>query len=303
MIQFFFGEDTYRSHRALQDAVNTLAEKQREVFHYDASQGDDIRLLEQHAKSASLFGPSPAVVLSYPLALKDSDWEFLEAVLPTLHGTETPFLFFEGASSGAKKTKRLLAIQKYAKKSAEFPMLINSHLKKYVETMIAEKNISLAPLVLEELIRNFGGDLWAISNELEKYILTGSFEYEKSISLQEKLYDFTDALSEGDHASAYRLLEGVKASGFEDPYILATLAGVLRNMIRVKAILPANPDYQKMESLGLHPYVLKKTLSQVRRFRLDDLKRLYHGILEGDIAVKTSDAESGTVFTKLISQF
>ena len=302
MIQFFFGEDTYRSRRALQEVVNDLVEKHREVFYYDASQGDDIRLLEQHAKSASLFGPSPAVVLSYPLTLKDSDWEFLEAVLPALHGTETPFLFFEGAPGG-KKAKRISTIQKYAKKSAEFPMLINSHLKKYVEAMVLEKNISLTPVVLEELIRNFGGDLWAISNELEKYILTGSFEYEKNISLQEKLYDFTDALSEGDHASAYRLLEGVKASGFEDPYILATLAGVLRNMIRVKAILPTNPDYQKMESLGLHPYVLKKTLSQVRRFRLDDLKRLYRGVLEGDIAVKTSDAESGAVFTKLISQF
>ncbi len=302
MIQFFFGNDTYRSRRALQDVINNLAEEQREVFYYDASQGDDIRLLEQHAKSASLFGPSPAVVLSYPLTLKDSDWEFLEAVLPALHGTETPFLFFEGAPGG-KKAKRISTIQKYAKKSAEFPMLINSHLKKYVEAMVLEKNISLTPVVLEELIRNFGGDLWAISNELEKYILTGSFEYEKNISLQEKLYDFTDALSEGDHASAYRLLEGVKASGFEDPYILATLAGVLRNMIRVKAILPTNPDYQKMESLGLHPYVLKKTLSQVRRFRLDDLKRLYRGVLEGDIAVKTSDAESGAVFTKLISQF
>ena len=74
MIQFFFGEDTYRSRRALQDAINNLAEKRREVFYYDVSQGDDIRLLEQHAKSASLFGPSPAVVLSYTLALKDSVW-------------------------------------------------------------------------------------------------------------------------------------------------------------------------------------------------------------------------------------
>ena len=74
-------------------------------------------------------------------------------------------------------------------------------------------------------------------------------------------------------------------------------------MLKVKAILPARPDYRKFAEFGMHNFVLKKTLSHIRRFRLEDLKRLYVLMADADMAVKTGEGDVSALYAKLIAAF
>ena len=121
--------------------------------------------------------------------------------------------------------------------------------------------------------------------------------------VDEKIFAFTDALSVGDRREAFRLYDFMRNSGFSELYLLGALGNTLRTMIKIKSILPTNPDYRAYEAFGLHPFVLKKTLSQVRRFRMEDLKRLYRALLQCDVRLKSTALDPETVVVSLISQF
>ncbi len=316
MLYLIYGEDTYRSREKLKELVENLRGT-REVFSYDASLGDIVGDLEQRLKSQGLFGDAACVVVRYAVTGREENVAYLGESIKEIAPSDSLVVLWDSVPTekkvpargktarkkGSKNEARIALFTEYAKQVFEFPHLTNSALKKEILEIGKAKKVPLKDADAEALGAEFGGDLWAISQELDKFSLAGSFSYMHAVELQEKLFDFTDALAEGNKGEAYRLLEGVKRAGFDDIYILATLASAVRTMLKVKSVLPSNPDYRKYEEFGLHPYVLKKTLSQVRRFRLDDLKRLYGAIVRTDVTAKTGGLESETLLAGLISEF
>lgn len=310
------GEDTYRSHQKREALIHDLA-KDGEILRFDASIETDIGGgIQERLAGGNLFGIRPLLVIVYPSSGRAENKEWLYDNCESLARSESAIIFWDtclfkemAATKGAikkrqaKKDKNTEAFARYAAEIFEFSPLANSALQKYIHDMAHEKQIILTGAHMRMLAEEFGGDLWAIERELEKYALTGSFECQKRTAITEKLYDFMDALVLGDAARAFQLLESARQSGFEDPYIVAALAGNLRNMVKIKAVLPSNPDYQRLSEFGMHEFVLKKTLSHIRRFRLEDLKRLYALVADTDVALKTGEGDSTALYAKLIAAF
>lgn len=317
MYYFIHGADTYRSRKKLREFAKNLA-GDREVLIYDASIDDVTSHIDEHMRNNPLFGGGIVSVILHALSGKKENSEWFGERLESIASSEAPFIFWEGVAGSApapsKKSTSAQSRQKKgtepferfisnAEKTFEFPYLTNSALKKEIAAMAEEMKCRIDENAVERLADRCGGDLWMAAHEIEKYALAGSFEFQSAARVQEKLYDFFDALIEGDSARAYTLAEGVRAGGFGEEYVVAALAGTLRNMIKVKALLPTNPDYKKYEEFGMHPFVLKKTLSHVRRFRLEDLRRLYQVLAENDHALKAGDEDPETFFAKVIESF
>jgi DNA polymerase III delta subunit len=310
------GEDTYRSRQKLKTLTCDLA-KNGEILRFDASIDADLGgTLEEWLAGRNLFGIQPLLVVTYPISGKPENNEWFYANCENLARSKTKIIFWDTCALRETQTiknsrkkhqskihKNIGAFVKHAAEIFEFSPLINSVLQKYIHDMARGKQITLTSADIRALAEAFDGNLWAVEHELEKYALTGSFEYKKRIAVSEKLYDFMDTLMVGDISRAFQLLESVRQSGFEDPYIVATLAGTLRTMLKVKAVLPSNPDYRRLAEFGMHEFVLKKTLSHIRRFRLEDLKRLYELVADTDGALKTGEGEPLNLYAKLIAAF
>ncbi len=317
MYTFISGEDTFRSRRALKELIAKLPSS-AEIFYFDASIDDSVEDFFLRVEGNSLFGGMSIGVAYYPLSGKSQNAEAFLKRMKNIASASSEYIFWDGAcngvgrkksagggsASGGKKSAIASDVwKKNAKRAFDFPLLKNSELKKYIQRLGEEIETILSSEDIEMLAEGFNGDLWAIRNELEKTGLAGEFQFKKQRAVDEKVFAFTDALSVGEKGEAYRLYEGMRKDGADEFCLLGAVAGALRIMIKIKSILLTNPDYRVYEAFGLHPFVLKKTLSHVRRFRFEDLKRLYGIVLETDLRLKTTSLEPETVFARLISEF
>src|ERR1051325_2723075 len=124
------------------------------------------------------------------------------------------------------------------------------------------------------------------------------------VTSQQSVFDFVDALANGNGKSAqhllHRLLEG------EDPFSLwGMVVRQFRLLIQAREILDRRGNKDDVaRALGVHPFVAEKTTQQAARFSIEGLENIYHRLLNIDEGVKTSqvtlDLAMDTLVVELI---
>src|SRR5512134_511233 len=108
------------------------------------------------------------------------------------------------------------------------------------------------------------------------------------VTSQQSVFDFVDALSNGNGKSAQHLLHRLLET--EDPFTLwGMMVRQFRLLIQAREILDGRGNKDDVaRALGVHPFVAEKTTQQAARFSIDSLERIYHRLLNIDEGVKTS---------------
>ncbi len=109
---------------------------------------------------------------------------------------------------------------------------------------------------------------------------------------QGDVFAMVDAVGERDSHKAIALLHELLEQ--EDPrYAFAMILRQFRLLIQARELLESGQDVNRIP--GVHPYVAGKIGAQARNFNLDQLERMYHELLDLDIASKTgrSDLPAG----------
>lgn len=108
------------------------------------------------------------------------------------------------------------------------------------------------------------------------------------VTSQQSVFDFVDALSNGNGKSAQHLLHRLLET--EDPFTLwGMLVRQFRLLIQAREILDGSGNKDEVaRALGVHPYVAEKTSQQAARFSIESLEAIYHRLLKIDEGVKTS---------------
>jgi DNA polymerase-3 subunit delta len=107
------------------------------------------------------------------------------------------------------------------------------------------------------------------------------------VTSQQSVFDFVDALSNGNGKSAqhllYRLLES------EDPFSLwGMVVRQFRLLMQAREILDGRGNKDDVaRALGVHPFVAEKTTQQAGRFSIEALEYIYRKLLAIDEGVKT----------------
>jgi len=108
------------------------------------------------------------------------------------------------------------------------------------------------------------------------------------VTSQQSVFDFVDALSNGNGKSAQHLLHRLLET--EEPFSLwGMVVRQFRLLIQAREILDGRGSKDDVARiLGVHPFVAEKITQQAARFSIESLENIYRELLRIDEAVKTS---------------
>ena len=108
------------------------------------------------------------------------------------------------------------------------------------------------------------------------------------VTSQQSVFDFVDALSNGNGKSAQHLLHRLLET--EDPFSLwGMVVRQFRLLIQAREILDGRGNQIDVARvLGVHPFVAEKTTQQATRYSIESLESIYRKLLRIDEGVKTS---------------
>ena len=108
------------------------------------------------------------------------------------------------------------------------------------------------------------------------------------VTSQQSVFEFADALSQGNGKVAQRLLHRLLEN--EDAFALwGMVVRQFRLLIQAREILDGRGNKDDVaRALGVHPYVAEKTTGQAGRFSIESLESIYRKLLGIDEMVKTS---------------
>src|SRR5512134_963062 len=108
------------------------------------------------------------------------------------------------------------------------------------------------------------------------------------VTSQQSVFDFVDALANGNGKSAQYLLHRLLES--EDEFSLwGMVIRQFRLLIQAREILDGRGNQNDVaRALGVHPFVAEKATQQAARFSMESLEYIYRKLLTIDEGVKTS---------------
>jgi DNA polymerase-3 subunit delta len=149
--------------------------------------------------------------------------------------------------------------------------------------------------LLENLLGS-DSDFFRLNNELQK--LASYNQSEISDQLIRKLYKkadqfsnifaVTDAFGERKYANILKSLSDLTDQEGSPVYVLVMVIRQFRNIILVKELVSKGLKEEEIaKKLGIHPYVVKKSIAQASRYTFSDLKKVYSMLVETDASLKT----------------
>jgi DNA polymerase-3 subunit delta len=110
------------------------------------------------------------------------------------------------------------------------------------------------------------------------------------VTSQKSVFDFVDALSNGNGKSAQHLLHRLLET--EEPFSLwGMVVRQFRLLIQAREILDARGNKDDVaRALGVHPFVAEKTTGQAARYSIESLESIYRKLLRIDEEVKTGQS-------------
>jgi DNA polymerase III subunit delta len=122
------------------------------------------------------------------------------------------------------------------------------------------------------------------------------------VTSQQSVFDFVDALSQGNGKTAQKLLHRLLEN--EDPFSLwGMVVRQFRLLIQAREILDGRGNKDDVaRALGVHPFVAEKTTGQANCFTMESLEGIYRHLLVIDERVKTSQITLDLALDTLIME-
>lgn len=108
------------------------------------------------------------------------------------------------------------------------------------------------------------------------------------VTSQQSVFDFVDALSQGNGKTAQKLLHRLLENEEAFP-LWGMVVRQFRLILQAREILDGRGNKDDVaRALGVHPFVAEKTAGQAGRFTIESLENIYRKLLGIDERVKTS---------------
>ena len=295
MIIFLYGQDTYRSRQKLDEIIEHYKETHKSGLNlrYFEEKDLDFQDFKNEFQTTPMFKEKKLVILTdifFNQAFKENFLKNSEKFI----NSEDVILFYEEREVSLDDP--LFVFLKKQAKIQEFQPLEGQKLKNWLKKELAEHQAKADPQASEKLINYVGNNLWQLSNEVKKLssykkghkIEVADIELLVKPKIEADIFKTIDALASKNKKQALDLLHQHLAKGDSPLYLLAMINFQFRNILAIKDLI------EKGKPLGrskLHPYVIKKSYQQARKFTLEELKKIYRKIFEVDYNIKTGKLE------------
>lgn len=318
MIIFLYGADSYRSRQKLNELKNKfINEVDQAAQSLVVLDGRTITLKELSEKinTGSLFVKRRMIIIEdifnnkVDKALGDIE-NFLSKQNAVKNSDEENIIIFKDGDLDnknaklKKEAKKLLVYLLKQKYVQEFKTLSDAQLADFIKDESTKLERKINATAINSLIINTNSDLWRIASELHKLALAISKGEEITAKLvkenvvgtyDENIFALTDAISVRNKKLTIRLMEEQYLAGLNEDYILVMLIRQFKILLSIKSAVLANFSATQIASdLKIHPYVVKKSLTQINLFTLNDLKTRLNELISLDFANKTGQKELKT---------
>jgi len=313
MIIFLYGSDTYRSRQKLTEII-----EQYKKTHKTGLNLGCFNLLKESFqdfkgvfKIKSMFKEKKLLVLENASSNKNFKEEFLaeeKSSAKIWSKTQDVILFYEPKALAKEKFFNFL---KNNAKCQEFKPLKGQNLKNWARKEFEKLDTEITERALEKLIDFVDNDLWRFVNEIKK--LT-AFKNGKTVKIKDvellvkpkvvsDIFKTIDAISQKNKKKGLSLIKKHLKIGDNPLYLLTMINYQFRNLLIIKDLIDRGKNYWEiLKSVGLHPYVVKKSYLQAERFTLLKLKEIYKLIFQIDYKIKTGKIDPETGLVLLISK-
>ena len=306
MILFLYGQDTYRSRQKLNEIIEHYKKIHKSGLNlkYHDLKEKEYQEFQDEFRSTSMFDEKKLIVLKNSSLNKDFQEKFLKDIKKFIQNGDI-ILFYE--EKEIKKNKFFDALKKYGK-SQEFGLLEVGTLKAWTKKEFENMGAKIESSALENLINFVGNDLWQMENEIKKLV---SYKKEKidvkdvellvRPKIETDIFKTINALAQKNKKLALELLHKHLEKGDSPLYLLSMINFQFRNLLMVKS-RKINPSFYADEDLKMHPYVVRKTTEQARRFTLLELKKIYQRIFKVDLGIKTGKINPEVALDLLVTE-
>ena len=320
MIIFLYGADTFRSHRMLQEMKNKfIKDIDKESNSLNVLDGQTVTLKEigEKINTGSLFVKKRLVIIENIFKNKKTKLfaELVDYLKKFSAGDDNIIIFIDEELNSkekplkvdAKKLFTFLSKQKYAQ---EFKTLSNIQLLNFIKKEAGSYKKEMGAAAASLLINLTGGDLWTIASEIKKLSFFSSARLisEQAVkelcadTVSDDIFALTDALSVKNKSQALKLLEEQYAAGLSEEYLIAMFVRQFKILLQIRTAIDTNLSQLEMTSqLKLHPFVIRKGLSQAKNFSADNLKQYLNQLIGLDFSNKTGRSQIKTELMLLIS--
>jgi DNA polymerase-3 subunit delta len=318
MLNFLYGQDTYRSKEELRRMIEKNKGANTEWLDFIRIDAGDKQIgvfeeLKKTVNTVSMFGAQKTIVIENVFDLnKDEQEKILEFLKNRKIEDDKNVILIFWAEQAEEKNDLCKHLKSKAE-CKESKSLEGAQLKKWIKDFVDEQKGSIDNLALDKLIEGVGNDLWRLSNELNKLIAYKMGDVRRPTSdaqdvgrltsqdvdlfikseLDLKIFDLIDAIGYKNKAKALKLFNQHINEGDDEYYLLSMIVYQIRNLIKVKAT-------KNIQLLGLHPFVARKSEQQVSNFTYEELKKIYRQLMTIDFESKLGKISAQTSIEKLI---
>jgi len=211
----------------------------------------------------------------------------------------TIIIFYQSENlSKIKEVKELDVLLQKEKFAQEFKALSGSELSNWVKKEVEARGGKISVPAQSFLAQNSGQDIWRLNSLLDQLVAyAGDKEIgikDTELFLDEKvddnIFNMVDAIVAGNKSLAFKLLEKQRQMGQDEMYLFLMILRQFRILLQLRSAYEENENARSddlAKQLGIHPFVVKKSWSSVKRFSLAQLKVIYTKLLEIDFKTKT----------------
>jgi len=315
MILFVYGKDTFRSRQKLNEIIDSYKKANKSGLSLRFFSGEKNIYYDfiDEVSSTSMFREKKMFVFKNISANKDFQEEFSKNIKKFIDSKEIILFYEEG---DAPKNKFFDSLKK-AGKSQEFDILDGLKLKNWAKKEIENYGAKINEEAVNKLIDFAGGNLWRLSGEINKLALYKNKDKKITVEdvillvkpkIETDIFRTIDAISEKKKNIAISLIHQHLKEGDSPIYLLTMINFQFRNLLILKS---EDSDYSFNKSygdawalskkLGINPYVVKKTMQQIGKFSLEELKKIYRKISQIDFNIKTGKIDPEAALDLFIS--
>ncbi len=299
MILFLFGPDVFRLRKKIKEIVSYYKNFHKSGLNLIFFEGEKLnfQFLKEKFQTVSMFKEKKLFIIKNIDKNKDFKKKFLENIKKFSKSENT--ILFSQEGEIPKNDEFFETLKRYSKWQ-QFKLLSGEKLKNWVKKEFKKYGTEIEEKALSKLIDFVGNDLWQMENEIQKLV---NYKDGKKIEkrdveilvgpkIEPDIFKTVDAICQRDKKKAINLIHQHLEKGDSPLYLLAMINFQLRNILILKS----------GGKLNAHPFVVKKSSFQAKKFSLEEIRRIYQKIFFVDLKIKTGQISPESALDFLIAE-
>jgi DNA polymerase III subunit delta len=308
MILFLYGKDTFRSRNQLHKMIEKFrADRDPQglnVTRLDCEKMDPAAIWDQ-LLAAPFLAEKRMVVLENVLLSKK--YEFHKALLTRIEEKTLPdsniIMFWDGLDTVKKKEVKALFVRLAEEKYAQrFDILSDIKREGWIAAEVEQRGGKIERNALRYFLQNVEDDMWYLNTLIDQLVCYSSGKEISSETVRlfvsekvdDNIFNLVDAIIAKQPKKVFVMMQEQYRQGKDVQYVYAMVLRQFRILLELRDMFDREEALQSTvlaKKLGLHPFVVKKSLPLVKQYTISVLEEIYRHLLELDIQIKTGKGD------------